>query len=54
MKMLRKITDCESFEISQENISDEVYFSKIASLQCTGSICTINTQQILFEKYSEN
>ena len=35
MKMLRKRFDCESFENSQENVSDGVYFSKAVSLQCT-------------------
>ena len=35
MKMLRKRFNCESFENSQENVSDGVYFSKAASLQCT-------------------
>ena len=33
MNMLRKIIDCESFEISQENFYDEVSFSNKASLQ---------------------
>ena len=34
MKMLGKITDCESLEISQENFYDEVSFSKVTNLQC--------------------
>ena len=29
MKMLGKITDCESLEISQENFYDEVSLSKV-------------------------
>ena len=33
--MLRKITDCESLEISQENFYDEVSFSKVTNLQCS-------------------
>ena len=33
MNMLRKIIDCEIFEISQENFYDEVSFSNKASLQ---------------------
>ena len=32
MKMLRKIIDCESLEISQENVYDGVSFSKVKSL----------------------
>ena len=42
MKILRKILDCKSFENSQENVSDGVYFSKAASVQCTDCISTIN------------
>ena len=38
--MLRKILDCESLKIL--NVSDEVYFSEAASLQCTDCISTIN------------
>ena len=33
--MLRKISDCESLEISQENASDGVYFSKVTYSQYT-------------------
>ena len=33
--MLRKIIDCESLEISQENASDGVYFSKVTYSQYT-------------------
>ena len=36
--MLRKILDCEN---SQENVSNGVYFSETASLQCTDCISTI-------------
>ena len=32
MKMLQKKFDCQSFENSQENVSDGVYFSKAANL----------------------
>ena len=35
MKMLWKITDCESLGISQENFCDEVSFSKNTNLQCS-------------------
>ena len=33
--MFRKITDCESFDISRENVYDGVYFTKVTNLQCT-------------------
>ena len=33
MKMLGKITDCESLEISQEKFYDEVSFSKVTNIQ---------------------
>ena len=36
MKMLGKITDCESLEISHENFYDGVSFSKVKNLQCSG------------------
>ena len=39
MTILRKIIDCQSFKNSQENVQDGVYFSKVASLQCTD--CTL-------------
>ena len=35
MKMLRKIADCESLEVSQENVYDGVSFSKVTNLQCS-------------------
>ena len=35
MKILQKIIDCESLENSHEDVFYEVWFSKIASLQCT-------------------
>ena len=33
MKMIGKITDCESLEISQENFYDEVSFSEVTNIQ---------------------
>ena len=36
MKMLRKIIDDKSLEISQENVYEEVSFSKVTNLQCLG------------------
>ena len=30
MKMLREISDCESLKNFQENVYDEIYFSKAA------------------------
>ena len=33
MKMLEKKTDCESLEISQENLYDGVSFSKVTNIQ---------------------
>ena len=36
MKMLRKIIDGKSLEISQENVYEEVSFSKVTNLQCSG------------------
>ena len=33
MKMSQKIIDCKIFEISQEKVFDEVYFSKVTSVQ---------------------
>ena len=35
MKMLRKIIDGKSWEISQENVYDGVSFSKVPNLQCS-------------------
>ena len=35
MKMLRKIIDGKSLEISQENVYEEVSFSKVINLQCS-------------------
>ena len=35
MKMLRKIVDGKSLEISQENVYEGVYFSKVTNLQCS-------------------
>ena len=33
MKMLEKKTDCESLEISQENLYDGVSFSKVTNIK---------------------
>ena len=35
MKMLQKIIDGRSLEISQENVYEEVSFSKVTNLQCS-------------------
>ena len=35
MKMLRKIIDSKSLEISQENVYEGVSFSKVTNLQCS-------------------
>ena len=35
MKMLRKIIDGKSLEISQENVCEGVSFSKVTNLQCS-------------------
>ena len=35
MRMLQKIIDCKIFEICQEKVFDEVYFSKVTSVQST-------------------
>ena len=35
MKMLRKIIDSKSLEISQENVYEGVSFSKFTNLQCS-------------------
>ena len=50
--MLRKIIDCESFKNSQENVLVEVYFCKVANLQCTDCTSTINRLHHQF--FSEN
>ena len=36
MKILDKITDRESLEISQDNLCDEVPFNKVINHQCSG------------------
>ena len=41
MKMLRKIMDGKSLEISQENVYEEVSFSKVTNLQCSDCNFTI-------------
>ena len=43
MKLLRKMIDCESLEIFQENVFDGVSFSKATSLQC--SDCNFTTKR---------
>ena len=35
MKMLRKIIDGKSLEISQENVYEGVSFSRVTNLQCS-------------------
>ena len=52
MEMLRKITDCESFQSSQENISDGVYFSTVASLQRV--YCTSNINRLCNRLFPKN
>ena len=52
MKMLGKITDCESLEISQENFYDEVSFSKVTNLQCPdGNFAIKRTHRSFFLEY---
>ena len=41
MKMLRKIIDGKSLEISQENVYEGVSFSKVTNLQCSDCIFAI-------------
>ena len=41
MKMLRKIIDSKSLEISQENVYKGVSFSKFTNLQCSNCIFAI-------------
>ena len=43
MKMLRKVIDCESLEVSQENVYDRVSFSKAKSL--TSSDCNFTLKR---------
>ena len=43
MKILDKITDRESLEISQDNLCDEVPFNKVISHQCSGCKFAIKT-----------
>ena len=52
MEMLRKIADCESFQSSQENISDGVYFSTVASLQRVD--CTSNINRLCNRLFPKN
>ena len=37
MKVIRKTIDGKSLEISQENVYEGVYFSKVTNLQCSDS-----------------
>ena len=49
MKMLRKINDSASLEISQANVYDAVSFSKVASLLCSDcSLVIKRTRNRLF------
>ena len=41
MKMLRRIIDGRSLEISQKNVYEEVPFSKVTNLQCSDCIFAI-------------
>ena len=41
MKMLRKIIDGKSLEISQENVYEGVSFNKVTNLQCSDCIFAI-------------
>ena len=52
MKMLRKIIDGKSLEISQENVYEGVSFSKVTNLQCSDCNFAITIQLIrYFLKY---
>ena len=57
MKMLRKIIDCKSLGISQENFNDGVFFSKVSSLHSVFKLqlyCKENSPQVLFGICAEN
>ena len=43
MKALQTLIDWESLEISQENVYDGVYFSKVTELQCIDYNSAIKT-----------
>ena len=52
MKMLRKITDDKSLEISQENVYDGVSFSKVTNLKvsdCNFAIKINSSHRYFFE-----
>ena len=52
MKMLRKVNDSASLEISQENVYDANSFSKVASLLCSDcSLVIKRTRNRLFMEY---
>ena len=36
--MIREISDCESFQNFQENVYDEDYFGKVASVECKSEV----------------
>ena len=55
MKMLRKIIDRKSLEISQKNVYDGVSFSKVTNLQCSDCNFAIKiTQNRYFLEYLPN
>ena len=55
IKMSLKITVCESLENSWENVYVEVYFSKVARLQCKDSNLTISRiNQRFSSEYAPN
>ena len=51
MKMLRKIIDCGSLEVSQENVRDGIYISKLTIMQCTD--CSSNTKRLHYRFFLE-
>ena len=50
MKMLRKIIDGKSLEISQENAYEGVSFSKVTNLQCSDRNFAIRIKNNIFRK----
>ena len=55
MKMLQKIINCKSLDISQENVYDGVYFSNAANLHCTDCNSTIkDLHRRFFLEYAPN
>ena len=51
MKMLGKITDCESLELFQANFYDRLSVSKLTNLQCSG--CNIAIKRIHHRSFLE-